>query len=248
MMNTRAIESSTPRQPGGLGKMLIRMFMKRATVVGCEPIGEGLHLITLESPQFKGVAWTPGQKIQIALGSAFSARTFTPIEWDMTGGRTRVVAYAHGAGPGSGWIRSARRGDQCDIYGPRASLDVSRAVGTVVIFGDETSVGLAFAIAHQNPSRTVQCLLEVNSPGNVRHALAQLGLGGSELFARQQDETHLGDIERRLAAFVATGATFVLTGKANSIQRLRRTLKDLNVPTSRLVTKVYWAPGKAGLD
>ena len=227
--------------------MLIRIFMKRATVVDCEPIGEDFRLITLDSPQFKGIAWTPGQKIQIALGSAFSARTFTPIEWDSAAGRTRLLAYAHGAGPGSDWIRSARHGDECDIFGPRASLDVSRAAGPVVIFGDETSLGLAFATARHDPSR-VQCLLEVNSPEDARHILVQLGLGATELFARQQGESHLVDIESQLPALAATGATFVLTGKANSIQRLRRTLKALDVPASRLVTKVYWAPGKVGLD
>ncbi len=248
MTSTRAIESPTPRQPGRLGKMLIRMFMKRATVVSCEPVGDNFRLITLESPQFKGIAWTPGQKIQIALGSAFSARTFTPIEWDSTAGRTRLLAYAHGAGPGSDWIRSVRHGDECDIFGPRASLDVSRAVGPVVIFGDETSLGLAFAAARHDPSRKVQCLLEVNSPENTRHVLAQLGLGETELFARQHEETHLADIERRLPALIVTDATFVLTGKATSIQRLRRTLKALNAPANRLVTKAYWAPGKVGLD
>ncbi|MES2195957.1 MAG: siderophore-interacting protein [Pseudomonadota bacterium] len=248
MTNTKAIESPAPRQPGRLGKMLIRMFMKRATVANCEPIGEDFRLITLESPQFKGIAWTPGQKIQIALGSAFCARTFTPIEWDTTAGRTRLLAYAHGAGPGSEWIRSVKPGDACDIFGPRASLDVSRAVGPVVIFGDETSLGLAFAIARHDPSRTVRCLLELNSRGSARHVPAQLGLGETELFARQPQEAHLGDIEQRIRTFATSGATFVLTGKANSIQRLRRTLKALNVPTSRLVTKAYWAPGKVGLD
>ncbi len=248
MTNAKAIESPTPRQPGRLGKMLVRMFMKRATVVSCEPVDEDFRLITLESPQFKGIAWTPGQKVQITLGSAFSARTFTPIEWDTTAGRTRLLAYAHGAGPGSDWIRSARHGDECDVFGPRASLDVSRAAGPVVIFGDETSVGLAFATARHDPSRTVQCLLEVNSPEDARPVLVQLGLSETELFARQQDETHLGDVDRRLSTFATTGATFVLTGKAHSIQRLRRTLKALNVPTSRLVTKAYWAPGKVGPD
>lgn len=204
MPNTKAIESPAPRQPGRLGKMVIRMFMKRATVVSCEPVGDNFRLITLESPQFKGVAWTPGQKIQIALGSAFSAPTFTPIEWDVTAGRTRLLAYAHGAGPGSDWIGSARHGDGCDIFGPRASLDMSRAVGPVVIFGDETSLGLAFATARHDPSRAVQCLIEVNSPEDARHVLAQLGLRETELFARQHEDTQLGDIERRLPTFAVT--------------------------------------------
>jgi NADPH-dependent ferric siderophore reductase len=51
-----------------------------------------------------------------------------------------------------------------------------------------------------------------------------------------------------LPVLAAAGASFILTGKATSIQRLQRALKAQGVPRSRLLTKAYWAPGKTGLD
>jgi len=63
-----------------------------------------------------------------------------------------------------------------------------------------------------------------------------------------EDDSHLQEIEAKLQALAAAGMTFVLTGRAPFTQRLRRALKDLGVPSSRLATKPHWAPGRTGLD
>jgi NADPH-dependent ferric siderophore reductase len=237
-----------PRQPGRLTQALIRMFMKRASVVSVVPRGGGFYWITLESPQFKGVAWTAGQKIQIMLGSGFTSRTYTPVEWDEAAGTTRILVYAHGAGPGSDWARTVKPGDECDIFGPRASLDLSRLSGPVLLFGDETSLGLARAMRLQLHAGAVEFAFEVNSAEDCQVVLGDLDLAGSRPIARRDDDSHLAEIESHLPALAQSNAAFVLTGKSTSVQRLRHALKRLDVPTSRLMTKAYWAPGKTGLD
>lgn len=242
------ISGTSTARPGRFGRAVIRMFMKHARVIEAEALAEGFRLITLESPAFKDCAWTPGQKVQIAMGSAFVARTFTPIEWNGTEGRTRILGYAHGEGPGSEWVRNVKRGDECDIFGPRASLSVPDATGPLVLFGDETSIGLAYAIQQHHAGRTLQCLLEVNAATVTRAALARLDLGSAEVFERTHNDAHLLEIERRLPAPAHAGAAFVLTGKAYSIQRLRQALKAMRTPAARLATKAYWAPGKTRLD
>jgi len=68
------------------------------------------------------------------------------------------------------------------------------------------------------------------------------------LFGRVPGEAHLDEMLDRLDGLAASGASFVLTGKAGTIQQLRRELKRLGVPGSRIATKAYWAPGKTGLD
>lgn len=244
MTSTRSPKPLTPRPPGRFSKALIRMFMRPATVAHLELVAEGFYLITLESPEFIGVAWTPGEKVQIALGSVFTTRTYTPIEWDATAGRTRILAYVHGVGPGSDWVRGVKPGDACDIFGPRASLDLTSLPAPVVIFGDETAFGLALAAGQQG----VQCLFEVNSAGAAQPVLERFGPAMPGLFPRRPGDSHLNEIEERLAGAAVSGASFVLTGKATSIQRLRQTLKIMDVPAARIKTKAYWAPGKAGLD
>jgi len=233
---------------GRLSKALRLLLMKTACVTRADAVAEDFRLITLESPAFKGVDWMPCQKVQVAMNAAFMTRTFTPIEWDAAEGRTRILGYAHGNGPGSEWIRRVGVGDECDVFGPRSSLKVGNGSQSIAVLGDETSIGLAYALLQQEPTRTVRCLLEVNDIQRTRHVATHLELGDAALVRRMEDDSHLQEIEAKLQALAAAGMTFVLTGRAPFTQRLRRALKDLGVPSSRLATKPHWAPGRTGLD
>ncbi|MEG3150579.1 siderophore-interacting protein [Sphingomonas sp. ZT3P38] len=248
MLPMESPERPATEVPGRLSRALLRLLMRRATVIAVERLAGRFRLITLEGPALEGVAWVPGQKIQIAMGSAFVARTYTPIEWNASAGRACILGYEHGDGPGSRWVRGVERGDACDIFGPRASLDASRTNGPLAVFGDETSIGLAYALARQEPNRPVTCVFEVGDVESARQVAMQLGLGEALLLAREDGDAHLAAMEAAIPALVATGASFVLTGKAGTIQPLRQSLKRHAVPSTRILTKAYWAPGKTGLD
>jgi NADPH-dependent ferric siderophore reductase len=73
-------------------------------------------------------------------------------------------------------------------------------------------------------------------------------LSGASLFEKRLDDAHIEQMEAALPSLAAAGATFVLAGKAGTVQRLRQVLKQLGIPTARITTKAYWAPGKVGLD
>lgn len=234
-------------RPGRLTQLVFDLFMKHATVAGTEIVAPAFHLVTLESPQFKTVVWTPGQKLQIGIGHSFTNRTYTPIEWDRAAGRTRFLAYIHGSGPGSDWVRDLTPGDDCEVFGPRSSLDLGNLPRPTVLFGDETSFGVAIAVARK-AAGPMRYLFEVNAPGIADEVLRRFGVANAELFQRLPNDAHMPPIAKPLIAAAAAGSTFVLTGKASSIQRLRQALKALDVPSSRIMTKAYWAPGKKGLD
>ena len=118
---------------------------------------------------------------------------------------------------------------------------------SVVILGDETSIGLAYAMFHESQGK-VQAFLEVDDVESTRRVVEHLQFHGVQLVSRGEDDVHLAEIETQLDAFAAEGASFVLTGNAASIQRLRRKLKSAGVAAARLLTKAYWAQGKKGLD
>jgi NADPH-dependent ferric siderophore reductase len=120
------------RQAGLLSRALMRTFLKQARVVATESFARNFRLITLESPAFSDSDWTPGQKLQIAMGSAFVSRTYTPVDWDADTDQTRILGYAHGNGPGSEWLRKSRPGDVCDVLGPRKSLEASSTGGSTI--------------------------------------------------------------------------------------------------------------------
>ncbi|MFY3062046.1 siderophore-interacting protein [Achromobacter xylosoxidans] len=235
-------------EPGRVSRLLTRLFMTRARVARAETPAPGFRLITLESPAFREASWRPGQKVQIAMGSAFVARTYSPIEWDAVAGRTRLLVCCHGGGPGSAWARQVTPGDECDVFGPRASLDPGRVQGRCVLLGDETSLGLAYAISRHFAADAPHCLLEVAALGEARAVSRRLGLEAVELFERCGDDGQLDAIARRLPVLAGADRGYILTGRAPSIQRLRRTLAAQGVPGARIMAKAYWAPGKRGLD
>jgi NADPH-dependent ferric siderophore reductase len=247
------LAAGSPERPavepaGRLSQALLRLLMRQARIVATERLAERFKLITLEGPALANIAWIPGQKIQIAMGSAFTARTYTPLEWNTEAGRTCILGFEPGNGPGSTWVRNVEAGDRCNLFGPRGSLDLRRIPQSVAMIGDETSIGLAYALTRLDPARSVTCLFETGDMESTGQVLAQLCMGEATLFAKQDSDAHLEAMEAAIPALAAAGAGFVLTGRAAMVQRLRQRLKLCGVPAATILTKAYWAPGKTGLD
>ena len=141
--------------------MLLQWLMRPASIAGIEVLSPRFRSIALEGDALKGLAWNVGQKIQVAMGSGLSARTYTPMSWDAENGRTTLLAFAHGSGPGSRWASSLQEGDMCRFFGPRRSLDLSPGETPTVLFGDETSFGLASALRESRPAGGTIYVFEV---------------------------------------------------------------------------------------
>lgn len=228
--------------------MLLRWLMRPARVAAIETLSSRFRLIELEGDALKDVAWAVGQKLQVAMGAGLSARTYTPMAWDAGRGRTRLLAFAHGDGPGSKWASGLREGETCQFFGPRRSLDLADLGAPAVLFGDETSFGLAAALRDNLQAGGALHMFEAADVKESRQALEAVGLGEARLIARSVGDAHLAAVEAEMLRLAASGAQFVLTGKASSIQRISRALKAAGVASSHIKAKAYWAPGKTGLD
>lgn len=224
--------------------------MRPARVAAVETLSPHFRLFDLEGEELRNIDWAVGQKIQVAIGSGLSARTYTPISWDAERGRTRILAFAHGDGPGSRWASNLRAGVTCQFFGPRRSLDLSEVVSKRVLFGDETSFGLAAALLRDDtsPRDTSSSVFEATDTAESQSVLEAIGIGNATLIERTAADTHLAAIEAEVVRLAASGSHFILTGKASSIQRVSRALKGAGVASSRIRTKAYWAPGKVGMD
>lgn len=250
MISTTGSEPASVSAPGGrVSKMLIDLFMKRATVAVLDDVAELYRLVTLEGPGLRDIAWVPGAQIQFPMaGSVLAVRTYTPIEWNAQAGRLVILAYLHGCGPGSAWLSGLVPGEQCDFYGPRKSIDARALPGELAVFGDETSIGLGCALARQDPRKVVSLYLEIGDVVSAERIIADLGIENVTLFAKLEDEAHLVQMGEVLAPLVNRGTSFVLTGKAGTIQRQRQALRKLGVSSNRIAAKAFWATGKQGLD
>ena len=235
-------------QPGRVTRTLLRWLMRPAHVAAVETLSPHFRLVHFEGEALRNVAWTAGQKVQVAMGSGLSARTYTPMSWDADSGRTRVLTFAHGDGPGSRWASGLREDDTCQFFGPRRSLDLSGLESRVVLFGDETSFGLAAALRDCPQVDGAIHVFEASDVAESRPVLEAIGLGEATLIERTADDAHLAAAEAEVLRLAASGAHFVLTGKASSIQRISRALKAVGVLSSQVKTKAYWAQGKVGLD
>jgi NADPH-dependent ferric siderophore reductase len=233
---------ATSSPPGVLPRLLVRWFFRPANVAENLPLGMGMHRITLEGEALRNTRWTPGDKIQIQMGQALVTRTYTPVNWDATAGRTWFIAHAHAAGPGSKWVRNAYEGQACQVMGPRSSLNPSKAPSADwLLLGDETAIGLAMAC------KTRHSFLEAGNAHETQSLCQTLGFPAST-YQRQPNETHLGALFEDALAHAHGESRFLLAGRARSVQWLVKALRRHGVDPTRMLTKAYWADGKAGLD
>lgn len=244
----RQAQRQPEQTPGRVESLLLRWLGKDATVSAVDAWSERFRMVELQGEALRGIAWTAGQKIQIPIGGMRVSRTYTPITWDAARGTTRFLVWSHGSAPGSDWARTLAPGTACQVIGPRRSVDVASGSAPIVLFGDETAFGLASALQRAEPARDLHLLLEVTDAQECRPVLQRLGLHADLLAERVATDAHLPAVEARVTAHAATGAVFVLTGRASAIQHIRRTLKQLGVGASRQHARAYWAAGKSGLD
>ena len=246
---TGALNPAAGKPAGLLESAIFKLFTRSAHVLDIEDVGSAFRILTLGGDALRDVAWTPGDKIQLQLGG-WVQRTYTPMDWDGVAGRVRILVYLHAGGPGAQWARGVCIGDACIVFGPRKSLRLARAPAAVILFGDETSFGLAAALSNQEEAPALYGVFEVATLAEAAPIVKRLRLAGAHVSERREGEMHFGEIETQLSALLQAhaDADVVLTGKASAIQQVNRVLRQHDVGAGRRHAKAYWAAGKTGLD
>ncbi|MFP2927104.1 siderophore-interacting protein [Pyxidicoccus sp. 3LG] len=232
-----------------IGGVLGRFLFRDARVEQVRDLSPHFRWMELAGEALRDVSWSAGDKVQVYLPSV-GMRTYTPLAWDTARGATQLLVYIHGNSPGAQWGREVRVGDRCQFFGPRGSLALSSLRGPVVLFGDETSFGVAHALRNLRAGTGgVEQVFEVSSREESEAVLREFGLADSALVERTAGDGHLSTAVARLQAALAKrpGAHLVMTGRAQAIQALRGQLRSAGVAASQKV-KAYWSLGKAGLD
>lgn len=230
----------SPKRAGMFEAALQKIFTRSARVLEIAQLGADFRLITLGGDALRDADWTPGDKIQLMLGG-WTQRTYTPLDWDAGRGTTRILVYLHGDAPGTRWARSLRQGDACAFFGPRKSVRLGPSASPVILFGDETALGLAVALSAQ---ATTHMLFEVRDRAQAQAVIVQLQLPNAGV------ESDPAALEAHMAALLQAHpmADVVLTGRAGAIQQMGRLLRAHGIGAARRQSKAYWAPGKTGLD
>jgi NADPH-dependent ferric siderophore reductase len=228
-----------------LGSIVGRFFFHDVTVTRVRDLSPRFRQVGFEGPALCREHWEPGDKVQVFL-PGMGMRTYTPLAWDARKGSTELLVYLHGSSPGAEWGRTLREGMRAQFFGPRRSLVLGDRPGPVVLFGDETSFGVAQAL--KGAGRDVTCVFEVSQREESAAVLRELGFDCSPV-ERIAGDAHLAEVQEQLrtALFDNPDASFVMTGRAQSIQSLKVRLRSEGLGTTAKV-KAYWSVGKTGLD
>ncbi len=130
-----------------------------------------------------------------------------------------------------------------ELFGPRRSIPFGDLPEATTLFGDETSIAAAIALRSIPSQKAAPIFLEVTNTEETEQVLAQLGLTQVNVFQRSADDGHLTGLTN---AMRGTRGALVLTGKAQSIQRVRNLLGEGKSRVGK--SKAYWSVGGAGLD
>lgn len=225
-------------------RMLMKPILRVARVERVADVGECFRLFELAGEGLKGPRCAPGDKVQVMIDGDF--RTYTPFAFDGAAGQMSLLAFLHGDGPGARWAGSLGVGDDVHLFGPRGSLPLRSLGGPVVLIGDETSLAVGRALGELGlPSKVV---LEVRNVAAAMAAAEAVGLHDVSFIARSASDAHVEELWTAAKTALKPESALVLTGKAQTIQSIRRLAQRDNVKVALQKNKAYWAPGKRGLD
>lgn len=232
---------------GLLMEALGGLLLRESRVSALRMVGARFQSIELVGAALRGIDWVPGDKVQVLLPSR-DVRTYTPLRWDTAVGTTELLVYRHpGDTPGVTWSRSVAVGDLCRFVGPQRSVraPVDRPL---VLFGDETSLAVACALASSLPPDRVASVLEVTSRADSEAVVGSFALADVVTVERAVGGAHWELAAERIRDALARkpGAELVMTGCAQSIQAIRARLRASG--TRPGTSKAYWSVGRAGLD
>jgi ferric-chelate reductase (NADPH) len=225
-------------------------ILPKAKVVSNDAIGSNFRMIKFESESLRNSVWSPGSKVQINTGN-WNMRTYTPISIDQKNGQMKILVYLTGTGPGSEWAKSLQPGQLTNFKGPDGMVNLSKSSDRVVLFGDETSFGLAAGIKSVlGPEAVIDFIFEVSSPEGSKIALVELNLSNAKTFPKRSGAGVVPALSEAILQLhrASNGIQFILSGRAQSIQMVRTTLQGAGLNGSQMLVKVYWSQGKAGLD
>lgn len=230
-----------------LSQLLVKLFIRKSKIVQKEIIAERFIFLKIKTP--KKITWIAGDKVQIVVGKK-DLRSYTPYALDEDQKTFSTLIYNHGNGPGALWASEVLSQTKMEVFGPRRSF-VDPAINnndscqmSYLFFGDETSMGLAYALR----SKLAQAYFEVNDEAKSHRALHYLGLKNYVLFKRKPHYQHLKLIVEQMTSLLHSQPqaklAVILSGHKLSAEELERSLSEefqrLALTNIRLLRKHYW--------
>ncbi|MEM6842287.1 MAG: siderophore-interacting protein [Bacteroidota bacterium] len=240
---------SLPKWIANGTEVLFRSIMHPVEVSQTEYLDDELKRVRFFG-DLDSANYIPGQVVEFRVNDT-EFRHYTPAHYDQEQGICDVLFYLHDFGPGSQWADALTSGDTTKLMGPGGKMQFQTKHQHHFIFGDESSLGLCAMLksAADEQQREYLCLLELNEAHRHWPELVNLQadvVAKSDQPPAQKAVQMVQDMQGNLWD-TWQHAIFYLTGRAQSIQAVRRTLVERGVGSKQIITFPYWADGKTGL-
>ncbi len=223
--------------------LLGRVFFYPVCISAVENVGGDFCVVEMQGDALKKVHWNPGEKMKIRVGKG-KERSYTPLFVDRDKGKTKFVIHLHRKGPGSNWASNLKIGDTSHLSESRKSLTFIPSDKGYIFFGDETTIGAAYALKFsQKNTDSFTFVFEVSSLSSAEQVLAHLNMNRAKLVLKNKENTHLADVEKILSEEMRKGINpqLILMGNTQSIIKIRNALISLGCPSSQCKMKSYWS-------
>lgn len=175
-------------------------------------------------------------------------RNYTIAYYNKAEQFVEIIFHLTEAGEGSRYIAHLKVGDSVKMTFPRGQKQYNPQIKKQVLFGDETSLGVACAAFQiwQKRRHDFQFYFELDACNS--NLPSQLGLKNSRVFSKEGAFRNQSWIETLpfLKDSFWRDANFILTGNVRSVQNFRKALKRKQI-FGHIYAKGYWLEGKNGL-
>lgn len=174
-------------------------------------------------------------------------RRYTPSYIDIDSGILDLIVHLHADAAGARFMDNLKAGDIVNISAPRGHKYYYQSVAKYVIFGDETSLGLASSFFSSFRQNRQQFEFYFELDDDNKDVPRQLGLQNCTVFSKNgsfYDSEWIAGLPL-LQSADWQDACFVLTGNVKSVQTFRKVLKGYT--TAKVYAQGYWLKGKKGL-
>jgi len=244
-----------PRIPKWFGNAMETVFsgmIHPVTVTKTEFLDEKLLKVCFQG-DFSKINFIPGNVIEFRV-SDNEFRHYTPSVFDVEHGVCEILFYLHDGGIGSNWVTQLSANDCIKLIGPGGKINYNEKLKHHFFFGDETSLSLFYCMKNAvlKNNQTYLCVLEMDEehedwPG-------QLGILADIVPKSHNDPAKaaiikIEDLQHDIRSHDPfwEDIVFYLTGRAKSIQAVRKVILSWGISTKRIQTEPYWAEGKKGL-
>jgi len=225
---------------------LIITKLSSITINHIEALSPSLKRISFKG-DFNKINFPIGAYIDFRVNST-DARRYTVSQVDLEKGILEIIVHVHGEGPGSHFMNNLKNGDVIDLNRPRSERNYyPKSAQRLLIFGDETSLGLACAFLPKLKLQAQQFLYYLELDEENWSVPEKLGLENFVIFPKNgsfHNETWLN----QLPLFQESEwneAHYVLTGNVTSAQAFKKVIKSRT--DGKVFLHGYWLAGKRGL-